>query len=358
MMPRFINAFAAPACAVAALAACPATGQVFDLLIDPNTSHVNGEVDVASPIAGTFIGDYDAVENPDGTRTLPGIFGGSGNQPIPYTATLSGGGPFDSQPAGNLTIDVDVDALTISVTGLLIDALSGAGQDPAFDAMLSITFSTFRTFNPDSLYPGGTLPLPLGQLTVHTLTIMQDGAAIGTLTPARVRGQSVYDFAVGVPVIVHIQGNFAGDPVDLVMPTLLGLTGTLTIDDEWAVMTIAFDVAAQETDNGPFPPFEGVPVDVPTILPPGETAHLLFSGQVQSITISYVIAGDIVAAGQTAQAPITGDLNGDGVVDVLDLLILLDAWGACGDCSDCLADLNGDCTVDVLDLLVLLDNWG
>jgi hypothetical protein len=51
-----------------------------------------------------------------------------------------------------------------------------------------------------------------------------------------------------------------------------------------------------------------------------------------------------------------GDLNGDGVVDVLDLLILLAAWGDCGD--ECPADLNGDGVVDVSDLLILLSNWG
>jgi hypothetical protein len=57
---------------------------------------------------------------------------------------------------------------------------------------------------------------------------------------------------------------------------------------------------------------------------------------------------------------IPGDLNGDGVVDVLDLLILLDSWGACKDCSPgaCPADFNNDCNVDVLGLLFLLDNWG
>jgi hypothetical protein len=55
---------------------------------------------------------------------------------------------------------------------------------------------------------------------------------------------------------------------------------------------------------------------------------------------------------------ITGDLNGDGVVDVFDLLLLLGEWGPCGICDDCAADLNGDCTVDVFDLLTLLGNWG
>lgn len=52
---------------------------------------------------------------------------------------------------------------------------------------------------------------------------------------------------------------------------------------------------------------------------------------------------------------ITGDLNGDGSVDVLDLLALLAAWGACEDCP---ADLNEDGLVDVLDMLMLLNAWG
>ena len=50
---------------------------------------------------------------------------------------------------------------------------------------------------------------------------------------------------------------------------------------------------------------------------------------------------------------ITGDVNGDGVVDVLDLLLLLAAWGNLGGPED----VNGDGVVDVLDLLLLLANW-
>jgi spore coat protein A, manganese oxidase len=63
---------------------------------------------------------------------------------------------------------------------------------------------------------------------------------------------------------------------------------------------------------------------------------------------------------QVVPACALGDLNCDGVVDVLDLLIMLDNWGECEDCMPgaCPADLNGDCAVDVLDLLILLDNWG
>ncbi len=54
----------------------------------------------------------------------------------------------------------------------------------------------------------------------------------------------------------------------------------------------------------------------------------------------------------------TGDLNGDGVVNVFDLLILLDQWGPCPDTGDCAADLTGDGQANVFDLLVLLNNWG
>jgi hypothetical protein len=78
----------------------------------------------------------------------------------------------------------------------------------------------------------------------------------------------------------------------------------------------------------------------------------------------FTLAGGFWAGGDSTaepQCPVVGDLNCDGVVDVLDLLVLLDAWGECADCGlpgGCPADLNGDCTVDVLDLLLLLDNWG
>lgn len=55
----------------------------------------------------------------------------------------------------------------------------------------------------------------------------------------------------------------------------------------------------------------------------------------------------------------SGDLNGDGTVDVFDLLVLLGSWGPCPDPPDaCPADLNGDSSVGILDLLILLANWG
>ena len=56
--------------------------------------------------------------------------------------------------------------------------------------------------------------------------------------------------------------------------------------------------------------------------------------------------------------PIQGDLNGDGIVNVLDLLLLIGAWGPCAaPPAQCPADLDGDGDVNTPDLLILLGNW-
>jgi len=76
-------------------------------------------------------------------------------------------------------------------------------------------------------------------------------------------------------------------------------------------------------------------------------------------TIATQTFADLVPC-ETKGPGITGDLNGDGVVDSADLLILLSSWGDCpSPCPpSCIGDLNDDCTVDSADLLILLSNWG
>lgn len=58
---------------------------------------------------------------------------------------------------------------------------------------------------------------------------------------------------------------------------------------------------------------------------------------------------------------LTGDLDGNGTVNVFDLLLLLGEWGPCPSAEPeqrCDADLDGDGAVNVFDLLMLLANWG
>ena len=53
--------------------------------------------------------------------------------------------------------------------------------------------------------------------------------------------------------------------------------------------------------------------------------------------------------------PVTGDLNGDSVVNIDDLLVVIGAdWGPC---SGCAADANGDGFVNIDDMLMVISNW-
>ena len=65
------------------------------------------------------------------------------------------------------------------------------------------------------------------------------------------------------------------------------------------------------------------------------------------------VAMDSVVIGLDA-VELDGDINGDGVVDVIDILELLASFGPC---SGCTADINDDGVVDVVDLLIVLANW-
>ena len=52
-------------------------------------------------------------------------------------------------------------------------------------------------------------------------------------------------------------------------------------------------------------------------------------------------------------APQSGDLNGDGAVDVDDLLKVISDWGG----VHTSADINGDGAVDSDDLVLVISNW-
>ncbi|HRP63499.1 MAG TPA: dockerin type I domain-containing protein [Phycisphaerales bacterium] len=334
-----------------------AVGQTYNFTVDPQFSNLNTSTTITAPIVGTFIGDYDPKTNPGGTLTRPGLFGGSGNQPIPYTANLIADGDSSSQPFGTFSMTLDTKGGTASIAALDIDLLNGATS--LIEATLSLTFQTFRTFNPDSLFIGvSNFPLPLGDFALTTLTMQQSGDALGTLTPS---GKDLYSFAVPLPAIITLAGEYNGAPIEPgPIPLVVVMAGTIELNGGGAIVTMNLAIEVDELDDSTMLPFENLPLPVPTVLPPGEIANLLMSGTVQSIHVQISISGTLSAVGQPDVEPILGDLNNDGRVDVLDLLILLGAWGGCPNTAgnDCPADLNNTGNVDVQDLLILLSNWG
>ena len=92
-----IDARCALLCAALAIAA-PVHAQAWRFATDAASGTLNSDLDLSAPIPGTVIGDYDAVTNPDGTQTRPGVFGGSGNNPIDFDITLQTAGQSSIAP--------------------------------------------------------------------------------------------------------------------------------------------------------------------------------------------------------------------------------------------------------------------
>ena len=86
-------------------------------------------------------------------------------------------------------------------------------------------------------------------------------------------------------------------------------------------------------------------------VPPASAPGLATIGLWRQTTPSSTEISGNVAAYIPSTPTITGDLNGDGVVDSGDLGVLLSAWGTAA------GDLTGDATTDSADLGVLLANW-
>jgi hypothetical protein len=341
---RVMSALAALAPTVSALA----NETVFDCNVLPATSSVVQTTDATSPFAGTLIGDYDATNNPTGTRTIPGFFGGSGNNPINYTASFALAGDINSHPLGSLVIGVDPEILQIRISGLDLDMLGAVPGTLA--ATLNINYQTFHTQQPNAIFPGGiNIPLPVGNGSVTTLRAVQTSDATGVLAPQK---NGSFDFAVAVPVDISTVATLLGQQVldGTPTPAVLPLTGNIVVTGN--SVTISFSASNQTTTTQPITggTFSNLALAIPTVIPTGSTANVLMSGEVTSVSLGTTLNVGLSVAGQ--RQAILGDLNSDYSVNFDDLSILLSNWGGSG-----ASDLNQDGVVSGRDVTILLNNW-
>ncbi|MFO0963625.1 MAG: GC-type dockerin domain-anchored protein [Phycisphaerales bacterium] len=329
------------------LAATATAGEYRFQLVPQSSAHF--ESGAQAPMVGSFVGNWDATTNPGGTRTLPGVFGGNSttNTPIPYTADLAIGASIDSIPTGGLRLTVPTNGAPGTIRGLRIDLLGGAPGD--LGATIDLNFATFRTRAPDSLYIGGSFipPIPLVVGSIDTLLLEQAADAPVVITPTA----TGFDFAGVVQATATMHATLQGQPIaDFSQVIAVPVAGSVDTTGPFPSITLQFDASAS-TPLPELPAFENQAVALPTILPPGSTANLLFSGTINGPAGAFgtSIAATLIATG----SPTPVDITGDGRVDGRDLGALLGAWGS----ANAAADLNADGIVDGADLGLLLDCW-
>ncbi len=275
----------------------------FAFTLQPAGSAFDGTVDISAETDGTLVGDWDATGNPDGTRTKPGLlgaFGATENVPVPVQVDPSVSGPIAATPQGTFTLEWDTAAGTVILSNLTLDLLGGSTLTLANEVTLN--YSSFRTRTPDSLYIGGVaIPLPLGSNTVSALAAAQVGAASsGALTPA---GPGLFDFAI--PSLVAVSGDFGSTLGGLTLPPTpipVAFQGRLDLTGAAPVVTAStgIDLSNQQPLGTALPQF---PLPLPTILPTGGTANLLFDLTLTDVSTTLTTSLELTATGVPVPEP-------------------------------------------------------
>lgn len=307
--------------AVLLLFAVPSLAQEVIFTVDPTQSETGLVSNFSVDLPGTLIGDYDADTNPEGTRTLPGLFGGSGNQPIDSAFGLLGEANLVGQPTGGFVLQLDPDSGLVVVEGLNFDLLGG--KDGSSDLLLHLEFETFRTFSPDSLYIGDfPLDLPIGSQVITDVVLTQIGPGGGTL--------EVGDASFAINALVPAALSFAivvGEDLTPVgpLPLLLPLAGTLTPTDAGMTAYLGFDLLDSQVIEDPLPGFtiDDLPLELPTIIPPGELASLLLNAIIAQIGVDTDLSLELIADGEAPcgfESYCLGEFNSTGQAAVLSAL--------------------------------------
>ena len=285
--------------AAAWLLAPAALAQSYDFSLDSLVSNTLIALDVSLPLPGTAIGNYDAATNPTGTITCTSVFGTCNNTSFSINATLLTAPQIAGEPGGTFRANVDTATGTIAITGL---AVSPAGrQANSANLTLELNYPTFRTRQPNSVFPGGfTLPLPLGQGTLDNVLLVQNAPAVGTLTASGTA--DVWDVNIVVPTSLSLDLDLLGNAQTVgPVPFALPLIGTLNLAGSRPRLVVTVDQSVNQTLPNPAPGtvLEDIAFPIPTVLPTGGTANLVLDLIPGDLTLGFLTDLDWSASGVT-----------------------------------------------------------
>jgi hypothetical protein len=276
-------------------------GQTLAALVNREASTSAVDFDSTLKTSGTLVGDFDAVNNPLGTQTRLGLFGGTGNMPIPTTVdvlSISGG---SAAPDGVFGLGLDLPALSGSLHGLALELAPGA-TFPA-NASASLTYQDFRTMSPSCLFLNlGAVTLPLGEVgQVRDIVLVQTDTAAVQLVPTP--DPQRFDFEAAVPALLSlvVDTTLGGTPqstplVDL--PVMLPVSGSLqrTGNDRFEMRV----VLAPQTFDGLFDlagePLPPTPLSLPCVtFPANPNPNLVLSLLANALEFELQMRFELVA---------------------------------------------------------------
>lgn len=296
----------------------------------PNISYLIGGAELVPPSSPA-------------TRTRPGSGFGTftGNNPVPITAgSFSATGPASPvtlRPSGSFVAYFIGNR--VAIVGLSLDLLGGATS--TVNTNVGLTYVTFRTNSPTSLFPlpGATINVPLGTAAITSVVATQvDAFPSG---PATQTGPNEFSFSVPLTVRLQVAATLSDNPLPF-EPLDLPLTITGTITQGPGTISVDSTVALTSTAVQPGPtPLDPAPFDEPIF--GGKLAAIITLGDT---TINFSSNAQLVAPSVESYLP--PDYNRDTVVNQEDLSAFITDWLA--EPPIITADYNLDEIVDQEDL--------
>ncbi|MBL8880359.1 MAG: hypothetical protein JNG88_14695 [Phycisphaerales bacterium] len=258
---------------------------IYDFTLNAPPSGFEADIGLSISTAGTLIGDWIADTNPTGTRTKPGLigpFGSDENLPVDVALSTGLGGSPSSQSSGGFRMTFNPALGVVTMSNYSVNLL--ASGPSALPITITLETDAFRTRNPTALWLGGVpITIPIGEAELSTLQTTQVGDAIGLLTP--IDGTR---FSFSIPLLATLDASVSvlGNAFEIPgVPTPLLFEGEVELLGDNAHLTSVRELVIDETQD-PQQTLPQFPLDVPTYLPPGETAHFLMDLTLGEIGLS------------------------------------------------------------------------